>query len=453
MARFETTSSRPYHLVIFGASGFTGQFVVEEVARTVSEGPQGTLKWAVAGRSKQKLEKVVEQAAGVLGKPELRSEVDIIVADVAEPDSLASMCKQAVIVLNCVGPYRFFGEPVVKACVENGAHHMDISGEPQFLEGMQLNYNSQAAEKGVYVIGSCGFDSIPADMGVLYTRDQFKGVLTAVESFLTIQTGSEGACVHDGTWQSAIYGFANSQHLQSLRRKFNHKPLPTAGAKLKRSNEIQQYAVPFIGSDPSVVKRTQRYLAEEHQATPVQYGAYAGFGGIGNIIKLMFAGMMFWFLVKFSFGRNLLIKYPEFFSFGLFTKAGPTRKQVQFQHRGPSFHCEYKKNPLWCLMVHPVLLVLQLEDSSFQFAFYGEGYTDGQDPSQGKPDGKIRTLVQGPEVGYVATPIAMVQAALTLLNEPSALPKTGGVYTPGAAFAKTTLIDRLNKHGIQFSVI
>lgn len=66
MGRFETTPSRPYHLVIFGASGFTGQFVVEEVARTVSEGPQGNLKWALAGRSKQKLEKVVEQAAGVL---------------------------------------------------------------------------------------------------------------------------------------------------------------------------------------------------------------------------------------------------------------------------------------------------------------------------------------------------------------------------------------------------
>uniref|UniRef100_UPI0037E70BA2 saccharopine dehydrogenase-like oxidoreductase n=1 Tax=Semicossyphus pulcher TaxID=241346 RepID=UPI0037E70BA2 len=427
MARVETSSNRPYHLVIFGASGFTGQFVVEEVARTVSEGPKGNLKWAVAGRSKQKLEKVLEQAAGVLSKPELRTEVDIIVADVGEPDSLAAMCKQAVIVLNCVGPYRFYGEPVVKACVENGAHHIDICGEPQFLEGMQLNYNSQAADKGVYIIGSCGFDSIPADMGVIYTRDQFKGTLTAVESFLTVSSGPDGGCIHDGTWQSAIYGFADGHKLQSLRRKFNHKPLPTLGSKLKRrgnlffSNEIQQYTVPFMGSDPSVVKRSQRFLVEEHQATPVQYGAYAGIGGIGNIFKLMFAGMMFWFLVKFSFGRNLLIKHPEFFSFGLFSTAGPSRKQM--------------------------------EASSFQFALYGEGYKEGEDPSQGKPNSRIRTLVQGPECGYVATPIAMVQAALTILNEATALPKTGGVYTPGAAFAKTTLIDRLNKHGIQFSVI
>uniref|UniRef100_A0A674EPW4 Saccharopine dehydrogenase-like oxidoreductase n=1 Tax=Salmo trutta TaxID=8032 RepID=A0A674EPW4_SALTR len=400
MAKVDTSSSRPYHIIIFGASGFTGQFVVEEVARIVSEGPNGTLKWAVAGRSRQKLDKVLEQAAGALGKPELRTAVEVIVADVGEPDSLAAMCKQAVIVLNCVGP---------------------------FLESMQLNYNSQAADKGVYIVGACGFDSIPADMGVLYTREQFKGTLTAVESFLTASTGPEGGSINDGTWKSAIYGFADSGELRSLRKKFGHKPLPVVGSKIKRrsalfySNEVQQYAVPFMGADPSVVKRSQRFLLEEHQETPVQYGAYAGVGGVANIVKMLFAGMMFWFLVKFDFGRNLLIKFPEFFSFGFFSKDGPTRKQM--------------------------------EGSSFQFAFYGEGYTDGQDPSQGRPNAKIRTLVQGPEAGYVATPIAMVQAAITILNEPTALPKKGGVYTPGAAFARTTLVERLNKHGIQFSVI
>uniref|UniRef100_A0A673ZQP0 Saccharopine dehydrogenase-like oxidoreductase n=1 Tax=Salmo trutta TaxID=8032 RepID=A0A673ZQP0_SALTR len=420
MAKVDTSSSRPYHIVIFGASGFTGQFVVEEVARTVSEGPNGSLTWAVAGRSRQKLDKVLEQTAGTLGKPELRTAVEVIVADVGEPDSLAAMCKQAVIVLNCVGPYRFWGEPVVKACVENGAHCIDISGEPQFLESMQLNYDSQAADKGVYIVGACGFDSIPADMGVLYTRDQFKGTLTALESFLTASTGPEGGSINDGTWKSAIYGFADSGKLRSLRKKFGHKPLPVVGSKIKRRyREVQQYAVPFMGADPSVVKRSQRFLLEEHQETPVQYGAYAGVGGVANIVKMLFAGMMFWFLVKFSFGRDLLIKYPEFFSFGFFSKDGPTRKQM--------------------------------EGSSFKFAFYGEGYTEGQDPSQGRPNAKIRTLVQGPEAGYVATPIAMVQAAITILNEPTALPKKGGVYTPGATFAKTKLVERLNKHGIQFS--
>uniref|UniRef100_A0A673IR43 Saccharopine dehydrogenase-like oxidoreductase n=1 Tax=Sinocyclocheilus rhinocerous TaxID=307959 RepID=A0A673IR43_9TELE len=329
---------RPYHIIIFGASGFTGQFVVEEVARTASEGPKGNLKWAVAGRNRTKLEKVVEQAAGALSKPELKSEVDILVADVSDPDSLAVMCKQAVIVLSCVGPYRFFGEPVVKSCVENGTHCIDISGEPQFLERMQLNYHDQAAEKGVYIVGSCGFDSIPADMGVIYTRDQFKGTLTSIESFLTASAGTEGGCIHDGTWQSAIYGLADGNKLRSLRKKFGHKPLPVVGAKIKRrgtlfySNELQQYAIPFMGSDPSVVKRTQRFLNEELTESPVQYGAYVGVGGISNIFKLVFAGLMFFFLVKFSFGRNLLIKFPEFFSFGFFSKEGPTRKQVLYPH-------------------------------------------------------------------------------------------------------------------------
>uniref|UniRef100_A0A671MCG3 Saccharopine dehydrogenase-like oxidoreductase n=1 Tax=Sinocyclocheilus anshuiensis TaxID=1608454 RepID=A0A671MCG3_9TELE len=412
MAAFSTSSSRPYHIIIFGASGFTGQFVVEEVARTASEGPKGSLKWAVAGRNRAKLEKVVEQAAGALSKPELKSEVDILVADVSDLDSLAVMCKQAVIVLSCVGPYRFFGDPVVKSCVENGAHCIDISGEPQFLESMQLNYHDQAAGNGVYIVGSCGFDSIPADMGVIYTRDQFKGTLTAVESFLTASAGPEGGCIHDGTWQSAIYGLADSNKLRSLRKKFGHKPLPVVGPKIKRrgtlfySNELQQYAIPFMGTDPSVVKRTQRYLTEELNESPVQYGAYVGVGGISNIFKLVFAGLMFFFFVKFSFGRNLLIKVKH-----------------------------------------------TMEGSSFRFIFLGEGYTEGSDPSEGKPNGKIRTLVKGPEVGYVATPIAMVQAALTMLNESDSLPNTGGVYTPGATFAKTTLIDRLNKHGIQFSVL
>ncbi|XP_053365187.1 saccharopine dehydrogenase a, tandem duplicate 1 [Clarias gariepinus] len=426
-AHGSSPSPRPYQLIVFGASGFTGRYVVEEVARSSAEVPGGNLTWAVAGRSRDKLEKVLQETAQQLGTPELQSEVEIIVADVSEPDSLAAMCKLGRIILNCVGPYRFYGEAVVKACVDNGAHCVDISGEPQFLESMQLNYNSAAADAGVYIVGSCGFDSIPSDMGVIYTRDQFKGTLTAVESFLTASSGPEGACIHDGTWQSAVYGLADSAKLKALRKKFNHKPLPVVGAKLKRrgplfySTEIQQYTIPFMGSDPSVVKRTLRFLSEEQKETPVQYGAYVGIGGIVSVFKLLFAGFFFSLLSRFNFGRKLLIKFPEFFSFGYFSKAGPTRKQM--------------------------------EGCSFSFAFFGEGYTEGQDPSLGKPDAKIRTLVHGPEPGYVATPIAMVQAALTILNEPDALPKKGGVYTPGAAFAKTNLIERLDKHGIHFSVL
>ncbi|KAI9517288.1 hypothetical protein NQZ68_008548 [Dissostichus eleginoides] len=94
----------------------------------------------------------------------------------------------------------------------------------------------------------------------------------------------------------------------------------------------------------------------------------------------------------------------------------------------------------------------QIEDTCFSLTFFGEGYSEGTDPAQGRPNTKICTQVIGAEPGYVATVSAIVQAALTLLNELHSLPRRGGVYTPGAAFHKTSLIERLQNHSIKFSV-
>ena len=94
-----------------------------------------------------------------------------------------------------------------------------------------------------------------------------------------------------------------------------------------------------------------------------------------------------------------------------------------------------------------------MDASSFTLTFFGQGYSQGLSPDKSKPNIRICTQVKGPEAGYVATPIAMVQAAVTLLNDASDLPKAGGVFTPGAAFCRTQLIERLNQRGIEFSVI
>nr|KAF6395589.1 putative saccharopine dehydrogenase (putative) [Rousettus aegyptiacus] len=408
------TTQRPYHLVVFGASGFTGQFVTEEVAREQVD-------------LEEKLQRALERAALKLGRPTLPSEVGIIICDINNPASLDEMAKKTTVVLNCVGPYRLYGEPVVKACIENGTSCIDISGEPQYLEQMYWKYHEKAAEKGVYIIGSSGFDSIPADLGVIYTRNKMNGTLTAVESFLTIHSGPEGMCIHDGTWKSLIYGFGDYRNLKKLRNEANLKPLPIIGSKLKRRwlvsycRELRSYSIPFMGSDVSVVKRTQRYLHEQLELSPVQYAAYITVGGITSVIKLMFAGLFFLFFVKFSIGRQLLIKFPWLFSFGYFSKQGPTQKQI--------------------------------DASSFTMTFFGQGYSQGFSPEKNKPNIRICTQVKGPESGYVATSIAMVQAAMTLLNDAANLPKAGGVFTPGAAFARTKLIDRLNLHGIEFTVI
>lgn len=112
--------------------------------------------------------------------------IPIIIADVSNDESLLNMAKRTKLVLNCCGPYRLFGEQVVKACIEAGTHHLDVSGEPYYMESAQMNYYDTAEQKGVYVVSACGMDSIPADLGIVYLQQNFEGTLNSVESYLRI---------------------------------------------------------------------------------------------------------------------------------------------------------------------------------------------------------------------------------------------------------------------------
>ncbi|XP_073233864.1 saccharopine dehydrogenase-like oxidoreductase [Porites lutea] len=417
-------SDREFAIIVFGASGFTGQYVVREVAKNC----KGKFKWAVAGRSKDKLEKVLEETASELGYD--TKDVRVIIADVSDETTLNAMCSSANIILNCVGPYRFFGEQVVKAAVENGCHHLDVSGEPEYLERMQFKYHDNAVSKGIHVVGTCGFDSIPVDMGVVFAQDKFPGELCHIESFLQVHMGPKGGGGHFGTYQSAIHGVASERggNLKKLRAQLFSKPMPKFGPKLPRrrfisySPEVQKWCIPFMGADPSVVRRTQRHNVEVRNKKPVQYGAYTAMSSLFVILVMMFFGFFFLLLCQFKKGRQLLEKYPKFFTAGFFSHEGPTREQMA--------------------------------ESSFSFIFHGAGFSEAAVQSgdlPAKPDGQIVTKVTGPEAGYIATPICIVQAAMVILEE--TLPNSGGVLTPAAAFAGTSLIDRLDEHGVKFSVV
>ncbi|KAB7498658.1 Saccharopine dehydrogenase-like oxidoreductase [Armadillidium nasatum] len=159
-------SRKLYDLVVYGATGYTGQFVTEEVAKVASlEQKKGqSLTWAIAGRNKEKLSNVLKSSGKHIGFD--LENIPIIEADNTRKETLSEMASKANVVINCVGPYQIYGEDVVKACVKNGANHVDISGEPQFLEGMQLKYEKAAEEAGVHIVGACGFDSVPVDVGM-----------------------------------------------------------------------------------------------------------------------------------------------------------------------------------------------------------------------------------------------------------------------------------------------
>jgi len=397
------------------------------VARTVDE--EGSLKWAVAGRSMKKVQNVMNEAQRQTGKN--LEEVPILMADVGNQESLNEMCSKSKLVLNCVGPYRHYGQPVVQACVENSCNHIDISGEPGFLEKVQLLYNGLAKDKGIYIVGACGFDSIPCDLGVQFTEEQFEGDLNSVESYLNIKMGPEGGHGNIATWESAVYGYAFAHEMKDTRKNLFTNSLPRSNHKMQKrpvvfyNDRVKSWCIPFVGADRSIVARTQRYRYEEQNKRIVQMNAYMQVKNLVALVGMMLVGLIFGICSKFNFGRWLLLTFPKIMSLGAFSKTGPTRKQI--------------------------------EGASFTMTFVGKGYGDKiEDPNvqhDNKPDKTIVTQVTGPEVGYAVTPVCMVQAAYALLKETDSLPKGGGVFTAGGAFAKTNLIQRLKNHNVTFDVI
>ncbi|XP_040307589.1 saccharopine dehydrogenase-like oxidoreductase [Herpailurus yagouaroundi] len=441
------TNQRPYHLVVFGASGFTGQFVAEEVAREqVASGQSSSLPWAVAGRSREKLQRVLERAALKLGRPTLSSEVGIIICDVTNPASLDEMAKQAAIVLNCVGPYRFYGEPVVKACVENGTSYIDICGEPQFLELMYWKYHEKAAEKGAYIIGSSGFDSIPADLGVIYTKNKMNGTLTAVESFLTIHSGPEVSfSVCQVIFIVNIKNILEMIHALSVPEKV----LAVLGAHCLHVPDFRGTASRAdVSHDGEVVG----HLAVLEPGTVT--------GVTNSQIAQVVTGPR-----RETLGVSLICTtWNDFQSFLdttswlVLSRHNPITYSSAHNSLVAPYRIRSASQTSFRLVITDLapirpLLFPQMDGSSFTLRFFGQGYSQGFGPEKGKPNTRICTQVKGPEPGYVATPIAMVQAAMTLLNDASDLPSMGGVFTPGAAFFRTKLIDRLNQRGMEFSVI
>ena len=154
-------SKRELGIVIYGATGYTGRLVVEYFNRQY--GVDGDISWAMAGRSLDKLISVRDE----LGVDE---SVPLVVADAADQQSLEAMVQRAAIILTTVGPYQLYGSELVAACASFGTDYVDLCGEPVWMHQM-INQHTQAAmESGARIIFSCGFDSIPFDMGVFFLQ-------------------------------------------------------------------------------------------------------------------------------------------------------------------------------------------------------------------------------------------------------------------------------------------
>ena len=401
----KTASKRPFDIVVYGATGFTGKLTAEYLVRSQGANP---LKLAIAGRNRGKVEACQQDLLSINSQ----AHIETLHADSDDYTSLVNMAAQAKVVITTVGPYLKYGEPLVRACVEAGTHYVDLTGEPEFVEGLQHELHDQAVEKKIKIINSCGFDSIPHDLGALYTVHQLNTLLgedkagkcpVKVEGFIEAKGTFSG-----GTWHSAITQFSRLRAYHNKRKEW-HKTRKTKPTDRRRTRVMQPkvfwvnahkaWACPFPSIDPQVVKRT---AAERKEFGPdFIYGHYilvkklpkliGGVVGAGGLIALS----------QFKYTRNKLL-------------------EVKDPGQGPS---EAMRNKSW-----------------FKVHFVGEA--DGL---------HVWTEVAGGDPGYGETAKMLAESALCLAQDKD-LPANYGVTTPGAGMG-VTLIERLNAAGITFRTI
>ena len=150
-------------VTVFGATGFTGRLVAQYLAKTYPTG--SGLSWAMAGRSADKLATVRDE----IGAP---AETPLIVADSADTASLDAMAAQSKVILTTVGPYQIYGNELVEVCTRTGTDYVDLCGEPAWMHDIVVNHHTTAQASGARIILSCGFDSVPFDLGVLFLQHQ-----------------------------------------------------------------------------------------------------------------------------------------------------------------------------------------------------------------------------------------------------------------------------------------
>jgi short subunit dehydrogenase-like uncharacterized protein len=163
-------SSSKFDIVVYGATGFTGQLVAEYLAAHY-KGDSG-LKWAMAGRSKDKLAAVRD----AIGAP---ADIALIVADAGDPASLKAMVDQTKSIISTVGPYQLYGSELVALCVASGTDYLDLCGEPVWMRQMIDAHEASAKSNGARILFSCGFDSVPFELGVFFVQEAAKKTLGA----------------------------------------------------------------------------------------------------------------------------------------------------------------------------------------------------------------------------------------------------------------------------------
>ena len=381
----------PVDITLLGATGYTGALTADYLSTHLPTGAT----WAIAGRNAAKLEAESRRLVAQGG-----SEPDITVVDTGDAAGMRAMAEGTRVLITTVGPYLQHGEAAVKAAAEAGIAYVDLTGEPLFVDRMWLKYHDIARSTGARIIHACGLDSIPFDLGVLYTVLQLPDdVPITVKGYMRGNLQPSG-----GTYHSAINQFAQLREgakVAGERRSLEERPTDRrvrGAGKLGRTAHDKGWAVPLPTVDPQIVLRSARALDTYGPDFVYQHFAHV------RTTRMLAAGAV---------GVGVL---------GAGAQIGPVRKlllKAKDQGAGPTPE--------------------QREKAWVQVDFIAES-----------KDVRLHTRVSGKDPGYGGTGKMLSEAALCLAFDD--LPPVSGQTTTAVAMGQA-LIDRLHPDILRFETI
>ena len=299
-----------YDIIIWGASGFTGRLVAEYLYLNYNS---NNLKWAIAGRDKQKLISIRDKF--------LDKSVPIVIADSFDKKSLDKMTKTTKVVCSTVGPYAKYGSLLVKSCVNNKTDYCDLAGEAQWIRKMIDLHHEEAKNNQVKIVNSCGFDSIPSDLGVYFIHENISS------KNLTIKMRVRGA---KGTYSGGTYASmkniikeasSNREVRKSLTNPYGLNPIGEQNGLDKRDltsvvydKKIKNWISPFLmaGINTKIVRRSNA-LSNYHYGKDFKYdeAVLAGEGFKGRLNGIILSIPLIFLAAK---PGSLLNKIFNFFS-------------------------------------------------------------------------------------------------------------------------------------------
>ena len=240
------TSAKKFDIVVYGATGFTGQLVAEYLASRYRNDKD--LKWAMAGRSLDKLKSVRE----AVGAP---PDTPLIAADSSDAASLKAMVDQAKVVISTVGPYQFYGNELIAACAASGTDYIDLCGEPIWMRQMIDKHEAAAKASGARIVFSCGFDSVPFELGAFYVQEEARRAFGAPATRVKGRVRDMRGTLSGGTAASAKATFDAVAKDLSLVAILNDPfaltpgftgPKQPKGNKAVYEEDLQSWTAPFM---------------------------------------------------------------------------------------------------------------------------------------------------------------------------------------------------------------